>query len=671
VGTGFVIYSKGPFTILVTAKHVLGSNEKDDQTRNPDWQVQNGTISRQIKILAPDDRGTLIEKAADVKTIEISQPGTDLVLFSINGSGYKPLRLAKTRDNIDDSRKVMLLGYRAGDYVLTRPAPNGSGQSIDLQKYHTMAESNFGESGAPWIDVNSGEVVAVASASGYSNDGPSNDATIISTIYSTLTMFNLDEHEAERDDTAYQNAKGNLQLLKDYVQSCVTGCAYRDAAATEITSLQQAASKTQTNAQALQEDAQYTAARGDLKKLQTYVRSCTVCASKAAANSEITSIARQICDRTFAASFDQDVAKSVPPMRDTASLTDDDVQAGLDACLIMRGASDERHYLTEAGRGYATVAGRRAAADDLDNARANIAKAVDLWQAAAKLGSGAAMNFLGAYYNGTYNSTKVSFVQPDSQKAVNFWLQGATANNVKAMENIGVVYLAGPADYPPIPRDTDKAQLWLTKAIQGGSTYAAAVLGKALFYGLPSGSTADPQKGLAYLATACAAGEPAARRFYEHAWFGPEQAQLPATRPRGCDSSNAPVTTSGVASVLPSSAKTAPTYWDFNGSILQLIADGPSRKFYYYAPRPGLDAVGVKRGTLAFDGKRQENKYTGSAYVFSKACGALAYQVNGIVSDDQRSIRFSGMVPGRTGGCNDVTTTAETFEIDWRANGIN
>ena len=671
-GTGFIISSKGTFTLILTAGHVLGSNENRDQTRNEDWQVHNGIIERNIQLWIPDGQGTLVERKADVTTINISQPGTDLALFSINGSGYTALPLADSREYFDLPRRVVLLGYRASAFGLTKPPPNSSGQSIDILTYRTLAESSPGESGGPWVDINSGKVVAVASSSQTSSDGPSNDATPVTSIISTLQGLLIDVHQADRDKATYEKARGNLQLLKDYVQSCASDCGYRDAAAAEIVSIQQAAKQAQTSAQALQEDQIYTAARGDLKKLQTYVRSCTVCASKTAANAEIVSIARQACDRTFAAAFDQDVPKSTPPMRDTAALSDDDLQAGLTACLIMRGASDDRRYLTQTGRGYATLAGRRAAADDADNARTNMTKGVDLWQAAATAGSGAAMNFLGAYYNGTFNSAKLSFVQPDPQKAFDFWLKGATANNAKAMENTGIVYLAGPADYPPIQRDIDKAQTWLTKAIHGGSTYAAVVLGKALFYGSPPGITADPQKGLGYLTKACIAGEAGAKKFFDYEMNRAQyKAQLPATRPAGCTSDVAPVTTSGTPAIFPSSAKSAPTYWDYNGSILELIADGSSRKFYYYSPRPGLDSAGVKRGTLAFDGKRADNKYTGSAYVFSKSCGALAYPVTGTVSDDQRKVQFSGMVPARIGGCDVVTTTVQTFEFDLRANGVN
>jgi len=671
-GTGFIIASKGPFTFIVTAGHVLGSNETD-QTKNADWKVENQRIAkRDIQLLFPDSQvGGLVERKTDVVPIEIAIPGIDLALFSITGAGFPTLPLADSSEDTNQPRKVMLLGFRASSYALTRPAPNGTGQNSTPLKYHTDAESRYGESGAPWIDLQSGKVVAVASASQIEADGPSYEATPITLIISTLGNLQIGVHQIDRDKAAYEKARGNLQLLKDYVQSCSTGCGYRDAAAAEISSIQQASKQTQVSGQDRQEDQTYAASRGDINKLQAYVRSCTVCASKAAANFEITSIARQKCDRTFATAFDLDVPKATPPTRDTAAFSDDEIQTGLATCLIMRESSDERRYLTQAGRGYATLATRRAAADDADTARATMAKGIELWQAAASAGSGAAMNFLGAYYNGSFNSGKLSFAQPEFQKAFDYWLRGANANNAKAMENAGIVLLAGPSDYPPIQRDVDKAQLWLTKAVQGGSMHAAVVLGKALFYGSPQEITRDVKKGLDYLTKACIAGEIGAKRFFDTEMNRAQyKALLPAVRPAGCDSENAPPASSAQA-ILQSPAKNSSTYWDYNDSILQLIADGSSRKFYYFSPRAGLDPVGVKRGTLAFDGTRTNNKYSGSAYTFSRYCGPLAYPVTGTVSDDQRKVQFSGLAPKRNASCAIVESTNQTFEFSLRSSGVN
>jgi hypothetical protein len=671
-GTGFIISSKGAFTLVATAAHVLGSNETD-QTRNRDWLVQNGKLAnRTVQIWIPDTHGSMVERKTEVTPIEVAVPGVDLVLFSIDGFGYKSLPLANP-DDTNQRRRVVLLAYKAESFGLTKPATAGWGQNTNPLKYRTDVESRNGESGGPWIDVDSGRVVAVASASLVDTDGPSYDATPVTLIGGTIPMLQDSVHQADRDKGAYEKARGNLQLLKDYAQSCLPDCGYRDAALAEIASIQQNSARAdQTSEQARQDEYRYAGARGNIKALQDYVQSCSVCASKAAANAEIVSIARQTCDRTFAAALDLDVPKATPPMRDTAALSDDEVQAGLSACLVMRNFSDERRYLTQAGRGYATMAVRVALKGDIDSGRVKMARGVDLWQAAAAAGSGAAMNFLGAYYNGTFNTGKLSFVQPDTQSAIDYWVKGASANSPKAMENAGIVFLFGPSDYPPIQRDVGRAQLLLTKAIQGGSTYAAAVLGKALFYGSPPEVARNVARGLEYLTKACIAGELSAKRFFDTEMNRSQYSSLlPSTRPAGCDSENASIDTRGVQAILQSPAKGSSTYWDYNASILQLIADGSSRKFYYYSPRAGLDPVGVRRGTLAFDGKRNGNKYSGSAYVFSKYCGPLAYPVIGTVSDDQRKVQFSGFVPKRSATCTIVDTEIQAFEFDLRTNGVN
>jgi hypothetical protein len=679
-GTGFIVSSSGMFTFIVTAGHVLGSNEKEDQTRNKDWQVQNGKIvNRKVQVFFPDGQGSLVEKKVDVVPIDIAVPGTDLALFSINGTGYTSLSLGDAADT-DQPRKVLLLGYKAESWGLTKPAVMGMGQNTTPLRYRTEKESSRGESGGPWIDLKSGKVLAVASKTETESSDSSFDSTPITLIKSTLGPLQPAVHQADRDKATYEKAQGHLELLQDYVKSCLLDCAYKAAAQAEISSIQQAShQQAQISEQARQQDqTKYAAARGDISKLQIYVASCasSPCEYKSAANAEITSIARQSCDRTFATPLDLDVPKSTPPMRDTASLTDEDLKSGLSSCLIMQKVSDERRYLTQAGRGYATIANRSAAAGDPAKASEMMAKGVDSWQDAAKAGSGAAMNFLGAYYNGTFNTGKLAYVKQDPQKATEFWVNGAIAKNAKAMENAGIVFLAGPSDYPPIQRDVDKARQLLASAFEGGSTYAATVLGKALFYGSPSELKRDTKTGLDYLTKACIAGDLPARRFFDLEMSRSQNKPfLPDVRPAGCLPETTPSTSvSQVISQQPSTSTAS--YWDFKNSsgqssILQLDADGSSRKFYYYSPRPELQAVGVKRGTLAFDGKRTDNKYTGNAFVFSKTCGPLAYPVTGTVSADQRKVQFSGAVPKRGAGCTVASYTNDTWEYDLRSSGIN
>jgi hypothetical protein len=85
--------------------------------------------------------------------------------------------------------------------------------------------------------------------------------------------------------------------------------------------------------------------------------------------------------------------------------------------------------------------------------------------------------------------------------------------------------------------------------------------------------------------------------------------------------------------------------WDQNGSSLKLVANGVSRRFSYIEPREGLREVGVSQGMVAFEGTQTGNVYTGTAYVFSRICGAIGYPVNGVVGQDERSVTLRGFAP--------------------------
>jgi len=102
----------------------------------------------------------------------------------------------------------------------------------------------------------------------------------------------------------------------------------------------------------------------------------------------------------------------------------------------------------------------------------------------------------------------------------------------------------------------------------------------------------------------------------------------------------------------------AASYWNHNGSIVTLEADGAARKFYYAVPRPGLS---VAAGSLLFDGVKNGNTYSGTAYVFSPKCGALPYPVSGSVADDGRSVTMSGEAPVRDADCRNRGTRHDTL----------
>ncbi|KGJ65548.1 hypothetical protein LUI11_32200 [Bradyrhizobium diazoefficiens] len=102
------------------------------------------------------------------------------------------------------------------------------------------------------------------------------------------------------------------------------------------------------------------------------------------------------------------------------------------------------------------------------------------------------------------------------------------------------------------------------------------------------------------------------------------------------------------------SAEVAPqeaTLWQHNGSIVALSATGARRQFHYRTPSADLLEIGVQPRTLLFDGRRDRDKYTGTAYVFSRVCGALPYAVAGPVSPDQRAVTMYGKAPVVDSSC--------------------
>lgn len=84
--------------------------------------------------------------------------------------------------------------------------------------------------------------------------------------------------------------------------------------------------------------------------------------------------------------------------------------------------------------------------------------------------------------------------------------------------------------------------------------------------------------------------------------------------------------------VLLPNATLADSLWDHNGSVMRLVAHGDQRYFYYENPRQGMRAVGVREGTLLFDGFRDGDRYAGTARVFSSHCAQpMSYWMEGRV----------------------------------------
>ena len=91
--------------------------------------------------------------------------------------------------------------------------------------------------------------------------------------------------------------------------------------------------------------------------------------------------------------------------------------------------------------------------------------------------------------------------------------------------------------------------------------------------------------------------------------------------------------------------------YDHNGSLMEMqICDGGGMTISYTRPRRGLTGVGVRNGTLLFDGVEQASgAISGQARRFSKTCGPVPYAVTG--RNDGGTIILRGEAPVVDGRC--------------------
>ena len=94
------------------------------------------------------------------------------------------------------------------------------------------------------------------------------------------------------------------------------------------------------------------------------------------------------------------------------------------------------------------------------------------------------------------------------------------------------------------------------------------------------------------------------------------------------------------------------TLWNHNGSVMRLEAEGNMRRFVYEEPRPGMVRQGARPGDVVFEGERNRMTYSGTAYIYSRRCGRVAYPVTGNVAADQRAVVMLGQAPRLDRNCN-------------------
>lgn len=106
--------------------------------------------------------------------------------------------------------------------------------------------------------------------------------------------------------------------------------------------------------------------------------------------------------------------------------------------------------------------------------------------------------------------------------------------------------------------------------------------------------------------------------------------------------------------------------WDHNNSLMGLYADGAARVFRYQNPRRAMKKEGVQPGTLLFQGQKSGANYSGTAFVFSRRCGAIPYPVNGTASNDERQITLYGRAPsGLDSDCRPIAYRQDVLEFSF------
>jgi hypothetical protein len=123
-------------------------------------------------------------------------------------------------------------------------------------------------------------------------------------------------------------------------------------------------------------------------------------------------------------------------------------------------------------------------------------------------------------------------------------------------------------------------------------------------------------------------------------------AQAQMDNPVAPDTTPAPSEPSdGAKKAEPATEQTKTSFWAHNRSIVYMTEDGTHRRIYYDDPRPGLQEVGVKKGTLLFDGVVDGTTVSGTAFVFAKDCDPLPFAVRGKLARDGKRIALNGKAP--------------------------
>ena len=116
-------------------------------------------------------------------------------------------------------------------------------------------------------------------------------------------------------------------------------------------------------------------------------------------------------------------------------------------------------------------------------------------------------------------------------------------------------------------------------------------------------------------------------------------------------------------STTPAATAAERTFWDHNGSVMYLVANGSSREFYYQKPRPGMLEAGAHPDSLLFRGQIDNGQFSGTAYLFNAHCGQVPFEVKGPVLDNGGRVALTGQAPRVGRNCQASGYYTSTLEF--------
>ena len=117
-----------------------------------------------------------------------------------------------------------------------------------------------------------------------------------------------------------------------------------------------------------------------------------------------------------------------------------------------------------------------------------------------------------------------------------------------------------------------------------------------------------------------------------------------------------------------SSPSSERSYWEHNGSVVYLVAEGNTRQFLYSEPRVGMLEAGARPDDLLFSGTVSADDYTGTAYIFDARCGRYPYHVSGRVLERGGLVVMHGLAPRVDHACRVRSKLRDTLRFRYLGN---